>query len=339
LAALEKVISGRVKIPESLIQRDASYIPWDYLRQRVRESDLASKREVLQIIGRPIRRANGIDAVASTDDRVSRLQAVDGGRAWEWLKAEVFAQMRSAAAVIVTRREEPDSVFEELDDYYDDEIVEEVVEEVEEIEPVVEEVVVEEPEEEPVEEIVETPVEEPEAIDDEVRHIHLKTNIVGWAFSEANLAGEIDLCQHLSLALPVYYSAINYFSYDLKFRLFGTQPELRYWLHPDNDRFFIGAHFGIACYNFAFKGEYRYQDHNGNTPALGGGISVGYRLPISRNNRWCIEFALGCGAYGLHYDRFINEPNGRLAGTDRKTYFGLDQAAVSIAYTFDLKKR
>ncbi|MCH5222176.1 MAG: DUF3575 domain-containing protein, partial [Muribaculaceae bacterium] len=42
LAALEKVISGRVKIPESLIQRDASYIPWDYLRQRVRESDLAS---------------------------------------------------------------------------------------------------------------------------------------------------------------------------------------------------------------------------------------------------------------------------------------------------------
>jgi len=75
------------------------------------------------------------------------------------------------------------------------------------------------------------------------------------------------------------------------------------------------------------------------TPALGGGVSVGYRMPLGRSDRWNVEFSLGAGAYRLHYDKFHNEPGGAYSSTVRKTFFGVDNAAVSFSYTFDLKKK
>ena len=48
--------------------------------------------------------------------------------------------------------------------------------------------------------------------EDEIRHLYVKTNSIGSGFLIANLAGEIDLGKHWSFALPVYYSACNYFT-------------------------------------------------------------------------------------------------------------------------------
>lgn len=142
--------------------------------------------------------------------------------------------------------------------------------------------------------------------------------------------------------MPVYYSAWDYFKTTIKFRTFSVQPEFRYWLSENNDGCFAGAHFGLAYYNFAFDGDYRYQDHNRETPSIGGGLSIGYRLPISRNNRWWVEFSLGAGIYSRHYDKFHNTPNtkdGLMIESIKKTYWGIDQAAVSFSYSFDLKKK
>ncbi len=154
----------------------------------------------------------------------------------------------------------------------------------------------------------------------------------------ANAAVEVDLCKHWSLNLPVYYSAWDYFSSTVKFRTFCIQPEVRYWLSKANDGWFTGAHLGLASYNIATDGEFRKQDHDGKSPALGGGLSVGYRFPISKDNRWKLELSVGAGVYKLHYDKFRNRPNGLLVTTEKKTYFGIDQASVSFSYTFDLKK-
>lgn len=159
---------------------------------------------------------------------------------------------------------------------------------------------------------------------------------------KSSVAAEIDLAKHWSFTLPVYYSAWDYFKTTIKFRTFSVQPEFRYWLSENNDGFFAGAHFGLAYYNFAFDGDYRYQDHNRETPSIGGGLSVGYRLPISRNNRWWVEFSLGAGVYSNHYDKFHNTPrtkDGLMIESIKKTYWGIDQAAVSFSYSFDLKKK
>lgn len=169
--------------------------------------------------------------------------------------------------------------------------------------------------------------------------VSLKTNAFAWAMGVTNVAVEFDLAKHFSFNLPIYYSAWNYFTYGIKFRLLGVYPELRYWF-KERDGWFVGAHFGTALYNMALNGEWRIQDHNGDTPALGGGINAGYRMPISKDKRWKVEFTLGLGVYDVHYDKFLNYKDGPQAvGSVRKAAFAVDNVGVNFSYSFDLKKR
>lgn len=176
------------------------------------------------------------------------------------------------------------------------------------------------------------------------RHLHIKTNMLGLGLAIANVAVEMDLARHWSFTLPIYYSAWDYFKSTTKFRTLSFQPEFRYWpwAAERNDGFFTGAHFGLAYYNIATNGKYRYQDHLRETPAIGGGVSIGYRLPIDRCNRWRIEFSVGAGAYSLHYDKFHNTSptkEGLMINSEKKTYLGIDQAAISFSYTFNLNRK
>ena len=172
--------------------------------------------------------------------------------------------------------------------------------------------------------------------------LYVKTNAIGLGMAIANGAVEVDLAQHWSVELPVYYSAWNYFKPTVKFRTLAIQPELRRWYSANNTGLFAGAHLGFGSYNFAFDGDLRYQDHNRQTPAIGGGVSLGYRLPVSKDNRWSVEFSLGAGVYSLHYDTFLNTPqvkDGPMVDTFKKVYWGIDRAAVSLSYSFDLQQK
>jgi hypothetical protein len=173
-----------------------------------------------------------------------------------------------------------------------------------------------------------------------VRQLTLKTNALYWAMGMTNIAVDIDLAEHWSFSLPVFYSAWDYFVNDIKFRAVGLQPEFRYWFKDTNkDGWYLDAHFTMAYWNMAANGEYRYQDRNMEEPLLGGGIGFGYRMPISKDKKWKVEFSLGVGVYNAPYDKFDNVPNGQLVESSDFIYYGIDQAAVSFSYTFDLKKK
>lgn len=174
---------------------------------------------------------------------------------------------------------------------------------------------------------------------EEVRHWYLKTNTIGWGLLIANLAGEMDWGKHWSFVLPVYYSACNYFTSEVKFRTLTLQPELRYWFRNNHTGWYTGAHLGASWFNLAAGGDYRYQDHNRCTPALGGGLNGGYRMPMSKNGRWWLEFSLGAGVYQVDYDKFQNRKNGAWIANGKKVAFAVDQVAVSVAYRFDKKKK
>lgn len=180
----------------------------------------------------------------------------------------------------------------------------------------------------------------PEGIFDKeewVRQLRVGTNAVGLGLLLGNLSAEVDITRNLSFHLPVYYSALNYFTSTIKFRALGFQPELR-WNFTRPAGLFVGAHFGLAYFNLATNGNWRIQTHNGNEPLIGGGVSLGYRLPLSKDKRWNLDFVLGAGAYRFNYDKFYNEPNGALAGSVSKTYWGLDNAALNFSYSFDLRR-
>lgn len=313
MQAIEKMVRQRVDVPDSLVTRNDHYIPWHSLAAMVEQSNLENRDEVLAILKE---QGTQIDYVGDTqiDHRVKKLKALQNGTVWRKLNDRFFSKMRNACVVFVTYKKEPEP------------------------EPVVE------PEPEPVVEPEPEPVVEPEpepepapvvVAPEEPRHWYLKSNAIGWGMLIANVAAEVDLADHWSFALPVYYSAMNYFTSTVKFRTLCFQPEVRYWFSDENNGWFGGAHFGLAWFNYAKGGDWRYQDHHKNTPMLGGGLSGGYRKAISRDGRWLLEFSLGYGAYRLHYDIFHNEPNGRLVDTQKRTFYGIDHAAVTIAYRFD----
>ena len=302
------------------IEIESRGIDWKGLTELVRKSSLAFRDDVLEILGQPewIRKDGKI-----IDGRKNMLMRYDDGKAWKELQHRYFQDLRATRVMISY------SIRKESQAPVEDVIVAQ--------EPSSSVLVAEEPG---------TPVEdEPDTIPSTEgwsRKLHVKTNVIGLAGAIANAGVEVDLGRHWSFNLPVYYSSWNYFRETLKFRTLAIQPEFRYWISEDNDGFYAGAHFGTGYYNFAFGGDYRYQDHDGRTPALGGGISLGYRLPMGRDSRWRVEFSLGAGGYSLHYDVFHNTAetkDGLMTGSVRRTYWGIDQAAVSFSYSFDLKRK
>ena len=317
LQTLEKHIRSRINLPEKLIIRhNDTYIAWNYLISKVEDSDIPKKEEILSILRRPAKLVpyhNG----GTIDSRVPALQKLDNGRVWRMLNKRFFPKMRNACFVLITLKDVPRQlpITAPLPILAIAKPVMDV--------PVLKQTEI---------------LKEPEAWK---RHLYLKTNTIGLALAMANIAIEVDLAKHWSFNLPIYYSTWDYFKSTIKFRTLAIQPEFRYWLSEENDGFFTGAHFGLAYYNFAFDGAIRYQDHNRETPAIGGGISIGYRVPISKDQRWKMEFSVGGGVYPLNYDKFHNSPrtkDGLMIESIKKTYWGIDQVAVSLSYTFDLKK-
>ena len=320
LTALEKYVRQRIDIPEDIIVRSDHYIAWDELKQMVLDSDLPNKDEIIAVID-----SENTSVGNELDSRIAALKALDNGRTWRIIFQRYFIHMRNAYMVIVTEKSEK---------FYEARRRNMI------------------PAVAPISQLLEckspgllaaattaAATVAPAVIDQ--RYMYIKTNFVGLGMLVGNLGVEFDLGRYLSLSIPVYYSALDYFTSTVKFRTFAVQPELRVWPKTNQDGLFIGAHMGFAYYNFAFGKDWRYQDHNGTSPTLGGGLSLGYRMPISKNERWKLEFGIGAGIYPLHYDRFHNVPDvseGQLFDTTNKTYIGLDNVHVGISYRIPMKK-
>lgn len=241
-----------------------------------------------------------------------RLKALDGGEVWAYLAKHQLPAMRIAEVKIGGFRK----------------IV--VLEEA----PVEEEVEV-------VEVVEEVPVEPEVVFEPEywTRKMYIKTNAPAWLLLWINAAWEIDLAPHWSFNLPIYYSGFNYFKRTLKFRTFSVVPEVRWWPRADNMGFFLNGHLGMNLFNYAKGGDWRYQTYKGHTPALGGGIGLGYRWYFCKNHRWSMEAAVGAGVYRLDYSIFENKTNGQIVGRRKRTFFGVDQAALSFNYSFGVQRK
>lgn len=312
-AAVEQLVRSQMALPDSLVHHIYNYIPWDSLREKVVHSDLIDKDSVLAIIDRPARLVPYHLRGEMIDARVPQLQRLQGGRPWRALLKQFFKSMRSATVVLLTYRQEPQPQIEP--------------------QPIA-------PEPLPADTVamqtdsLQGVTVAGEAITPCPRHLYIKTNAVGWALLAANVAVEADFGCHWSVALPLYWSSWNYFTGTTKFRTLSLQPECRYWLSPERNGLFIAAHAGLTWYNFAFGDSYRTQDHGGHSPAWGGGLAAGWRIPLSHNHRWRMELSLGLGVYRLHHDKFRNEHNGLLVSTERRTRLCFDQAGITLVYAF-----
>lgn len=283
---------------------------WAFLRREVQDAhNFPSKAEVLEIIGSSL----------SHDEKEKRLKEVASGKPWQYMSQHFFPQMRRADVIITLGVVEPYSDVEILC-FTEDNIIIEDNHLHFNIPPM---------------RVDTLPL--PPSVN---RNWYIKSNLAGLGMLIANLAGEVDLGRGFSFALPIYYSAWNYFTSTVKFRTLAIQPELRYWFNRNYMGLYGGVHAGLGWYNIATGGQWRKQDKDGNTPAIGGGVSAGYRMPLGkRNPQWLLEITVGAGVYPIEYDVFHNYSNGTLNRTQNKTYIGIDQAAVNLVYKLPYSKK
>lgn len=313
LRSFKQLINDYIDLPDSVIKVQTADIPWDEFRAAVAVSEIPKKDEVLAVIDEKPRLVPYFNN-RRIDARLLKLKKMDKGNVWESLKTPILSDLRYGDAMFHYRMLVP-------------------------VMPLSLQVAAN---------LKDTPQLMPidlTATCQWMPRFYIKSNLLGWALAQSNLAIEFDFAPHWSFAFPIYFSCWDYFKSTIKFRTLTYQPEFRYWFRSpcgkSNEGLFLGAHFGLSYYNYAFDGDKRWQDHNANTPAIGGGISIGYRMPISKNKRWRIEFSAGAGVYTLDYDVFENTPDykqGQLIDRHKKTYFGLDQLAVTFSYSLDLKK-
>lgn len=313
LRTFKELVKSYIDIPDSLIFAQSSDIPWQEFREAVVNDEKVPMREtVLEIIDEGPRLVEWFGN-RHIDHRLLKLKRLDSGKVWNYLKRPILFDLRYGDATFYYTR----------------------------LWPALEEIKLPIQAMAPIPELMPLPPSEPYEI--WIPNIYLKTNLIGWAAGSVNIGVEFDLAPHWSFALPWYYCAWDYFKSTIKFRNFTLQPEFRYWPNAKgyNHGFFVGLHAGAMAFNFAIDGKYRYQDRKGRHPALGGGLAIGYRKPISKNKRWHVAFSAGAGAYWLNYDVFENTPNykeGQWVRRNKKMWFGLDQFSISIDYSFPLTK-
>lgn len=308
MRSLNEYLKSRFNLPDSVLVNHRAAIAWERFRDMV--ADNPDPR--LMAIA-----ASGSDSSeADVNHRLRQLRELDGGAVWRRLAREVFPQLRSAGVLTVTlQRERPRPVP---------------------VDGAIEGLSVATAPAEPIAPRLLPKPALPVGARTQCRGSwHGSTSLLGWSLAIANATAEYDFGCRWSAALSLYYSAWNYGSATRKFRTFIFRPQLRYWPGGGHNGLFLDLHAQMAAYNFALPGwEYRIQDVGGKHPALGGGIGAGYRLPLGRNGRWAVEAAVGAGVYHLKYDRFENRPNGPKVDTRSRTFFGIDNVAVSLVYIF-----
>ena len=267
---------------------------------------------------------------AAEDLEATQVRTLVGESAWSYMLKEFFPELRRFRVILFADIKLPDIEFDypALELYFESQPAVEVpVEHFELTSPAI-----------TAPALSPLPVVEPE----KNTSVYLKTNAVALSMLVSNLAVEVTLSDKLSLNIPFYYSGLDWFSRQTKFRTVAFLPELRYnFSSPDKDAyvkgFYLGVHAGVAWYNFAFGGDWRIQDADGKSPALGGGLSLGYRLPLSRRVPGLgIEFNLGAGVYSLNYDKFYNEAEGPMSQKGiREVRLLPDAVGISLYYRFD----
>ena len=83
LTALERLVRKEVDIPDSLITRNDSYIPWDYLKSQIEDSGLIHKDEVISILEEESLLVDYHHPNTHIDNRVVKLKRLDNGKVWQ----------------------------------------------------------------------------------------------------------------------------------------------------------------------------------------------------------------------------------------------------------------
>lgn len=283
LAALERLIRREIEIPDSIITRDDSYIPWDYLREKVEKSNLPYRDTVLSIISLPPQLVKDRDNGKLVDHRITALKSLQGRKVWRDLFRRYFKEMRNASAVIITLRNDSPKILSLPDFPLSLNVATQRVEA----------------------EIYPLPSPHLAPCRRKPFYMAVYSNLLYDALALPNLGAEFYLGKNFSIAGNWIHA---WWSNDRRhrfWRLYGGEINVRRWFgKPAASKPLTGHHLGIYAQAITFDFEFGGKAYMGGKPGgtildrahFGAGIEYGYSLPVGR--RLNLDFTLGAGYIG-----------------------------------------
>jgi hypothetical protein len=169
-----------------------------------------------------------------------------------------------------------------------------------------------------------TPVIASESV--ETRHatsLQIRTNLLYWLATIPNLGVEWQPSNSVGILVNGAWNHWIWSSESHHYRTWFVSPEVRYYFGTG---WFIGAEGHTGEFNFKFK-DTGYQGD-----AIGGGLTGGYKLKLSRI--FDLDFSLGLGYTQLEYDTYYRSRDVMVLkeGGLKKDFFGPTQAGVSLIW-------
>ena len=350
-------------VPDHMIVTENYNEDWYSLYRLVQENDVPCKYDVLFII----RTMQG-------EERKAALKNLDGGRVWDYMRRELFPQIRGVRFAFFCSKgneSEKEHVVDTVTVYVRDTVV--IVKEVfymEQPDPTSSEIQRPSEKQAPVRtskspKIQKTSVSKPLIA-------AVKTDVATDLLALPQVGVEVGVSEKMSVELMGWYSEWTYINPCEEYKVYGFRPEIRYWVNGAVSKgLFFGVHANLAWYAMMVNDtdfyqnaslctdtecskkhfySYRYQNQEGanvtnlyhDTPAWSAGITVGYAIPLDKNGRWGAEFVGGVGY--AHYEQNLYKKSSpwslmTVESPQVNDYFGLTRASVNLVYRFSMRKK
>lgn len=309
LIALENLVRQQVDIPDSIITHNDNYIPWEFLKSQIEDSELVYKDEVLAILEEESLLVDYHHTNLHIDNRIVKLRALNGGKVWQQMHKLFFERMRNACAVFVTYKKELPVVQQPIITE-----LEPITQEYEPKEPIVTEFVTEEPKEK-------SPF-----------YMGIKTNLLYNILAIPNLGAEFYLGNNFSVATNWHYAWWkNDKEYDY-WRTYGGDLAVRYWLGKKaHEKPLTGHHIGLygqmITYDFQLGGKGVLADRW----SWATGLEYGYSLPVAK--RLNLDFTIGLGYHWGEFKEYLPiDEHYVWQATKNRNYWGPTKAEISLVW-------
>lgn len=335
MKAVENYVRKHISISQDVITYNDRLVDWDHLVESVEaDTTLTLRDEVLKICRGTYPGVKGYNGV-TIDGRIPEIKRLDNGKTWNELLKRYFVKMRTGTItfktyvdvpVIIERpKPEPDeSVIEEEED-----VLPENLDQSMDTEAMAED----------NKSLDSTDMSNTEisALDERKPLMSVKTNLLAYTTLIPNIGLEFRLANHWSAEITGLYSPFDLFRYNRKTRVLATKPELRYWFREAMCQgHFVGVHMPIAGFNIQLQDDFRYQD--ARIPVWGVGLTYGYSLHLGKQERWCIDFAIGFGYLNIQYNIYEGIRNGKFVRSEQKYYIGPTRVGIELSYLINRKR-
>lgn len=299
---IRKVLKSYITLPDSMIVVESRGVNWKGLEELVEASDMAYKDEVLNIIRNYPELKNGKEV------RKLCLAYLRDGKPWKYMYKNWFPQLRCFNLQIVIEWEKvikpaPDPIpAQELS----------------------------------VKLLDFVPLKEPEFKAMPVSlppfYMAAKTNLLYDGLLVPNIGLEFYLGKGYTIAGNWMYSWWHSRDVDWWHRTYGGDLEFRkYFGDLAAEKPLQGWHVGVYGQMLTYDFEMGGRGYLGDRWTWGGGVSLGYSLPVSRH--FNLDFNLGVGYLGGQYKEYLPIDGCYVwQSTKNRKWFGPTKAEVSLVW-------